>query len=302
MTIALFASDRIPLSAIATNLRRAGSDVSPFDLIPTLSRQDITPLIAKGVLITSEGGLIEIGEQTEQVRDLIGERLPLILCSPRSTTADREVLMECGASDVITPQSWNAEHVSERVLGQLILNGDITPNGCGTLYGGSTQIRRLYSDIEKLAPLSEPILLLGETGTGKELVARELHNRSGRRDSYIPVNCPELHPDLISSELFGHEKGAFTGASAARIGLIAAAGGGLFFWMRSAISIYSRRRSCCVFWKTERYGGSVLITLRRYGHESSWPQTTTYRRTAARGSFATTSTSISVASLWYCHP
>lgn len=229
MTIALFASDRIPLSAIATNLRRAGSDVSPFDLIPTLSRQDITPLIAKGVLITSEGGLIEIGEQTEQVRDLIGERLPLILCSPRSTTADREVLMECGASDVITPQSWNAEHVSERVLGQLILNGDITPNGCGTLYGGSTQIRRLYSDIEKLAPLSEPILLLGETGTGKELVARELHDRSGRRDSYIPVNCPELHPDLISSELFGHEKGAFTGASAARVGLIAAAGGGTVF-------------------------------------------------------------------------
>lgn len=229
MTIALFAPDKIPLSAIATTLRRAGSDVSPFVLTPNLGRHDITPKIVKGILITNEGGLIEIGEQTEQARDLLGEGPPLILCAPQPTTADRGVLMECGASDIITPQSWNTEHVSERVLGQLILSGDVTPNGCGTLYGGTTQVRGLYSDIEKLAPLSEPILLLGETGTGKELVARELHTCSGRRDSYIPVNCPELHPDLISSELFGHEKGAFTGASVARVGLLAAAGGGTVF-------------------------------------------------------------------------
>src|SRR5438105_7070138 len=125
MTIALFASDKMPLSAIATTLCRASGNVSPFVLTSHLSRRDIIPKINKGVLITNEGGIIDIGEQTEQVRDLIGEGVPLILCAPQPTTADREMLMECGASDIITPQSWNTEHIVERVLGQMILSGDV---------------------------------------------------------------------------------------------------------------------------------------------------------------------------------
>jgi len=229
MTIALFASEKLPLSAIVTALRRDGGNVSHFVLTSQFSSRDISPKITKAILITNESGLINIGEQTEQVRDLVGEGLPLVLCAPQPTTADREMLVQCGASDIITPQSWSTEHVVERVLGQMILNGDVTPNGCGMLYGATRKVRKLYSDIERLAPLSEPILILGETGTGKELVARELHNLSGRKDAYIPINCPEVHPDLISSELFGHEKGAFTGADRARVGLIASAGGGTVF-------------------------------------------------------------------------
>jgi len=77
-----------------------------------------------------------------------------------------------------------------------------------------------------LAPLNEPLLILGETGTGKELIAKEVHNQSGRPKDCLAVNCAELNPELLASELFGHERGAFTSAVQARNGLIAEAGEG----------------------------------------------------------------------------
>jgi DNA-binding NtrC family response regulator len=80
-----------------------------------------------------------------------------------------------------------------------------------------------------LSPLDEPILILGETGTGKELVARELHRQSGRPNIFLPINCAELSPELLGSELFGHEKGAFTNALQARKGLLAEARDGTVF-------------------------------------------------------------------------
>ncbi len=229
MKIALFGSDQPALSAIADALRREGISVSPFVLSAKLSRDRIGAPVTNCVLVANEAALIDMGEQVERVRELVGDDPPLILCGPRPAASDRKVLEECGASEIITPRSWNAEHVGERILGQVILGGGVTPNGCGAFCGATLKVRELYSHIERLAPLSEPILILGETGTGKELVARELHSRSGRRDSYVPINCPEINSDLISSELFGHEKGAFTGADKSRVGLIASAGRGTVF-------------------------------------------------------------------------
>jgi DNA-binding NtrC family response regulator len=229
MTIALFAADPSALSAIAAIFRREGVAVSRFALSSKMSRNDINSSVTKCVLIANEGGLVNIGEQVEHMRELIGPSTPLILCAPQPSASDREVLIGCGASEVVTPQSWAAEHVGERVLGQIIIGGGVTPNSCGALCGATLKVRELYSDIEKLAPLSEPILILGETGTGKELVAKELHDRSSRRGIYMPINCPEINPELISSELFGHERGAFTGADKARVGLIVSAGSGTVF-------------------------------------------------------------------------
>jgi two-component system response regulator HydG len=229
MTLALFASNKLLLSSIGAALRRESIDVSTFVLTSQLNPGDILPAVTKGLLITNESGIINIGEQTEQVRDLLGEGCPLILCAPQSVSSDRELLKQCGAAEIIIPQSWDSNHVGERILGQLILSGAVTPARCGALCGATMRARELYADIERLAPLSEPILLLGETGTGKDLVARELHNRSKRENKYIPINCPEIQPDLISSELFGHEKGAFTGADKSRVGLIAMAGNGTIF-------------------------------------------------------------------------
>ncbi len=81
--------------------------------------------------------------------------------------------------------------------------------------------------IEKLAPASSPVLIQGETGSGKEMVARRLHQLGPRRDApFLAINCGAVSAQLLESELFGHEKGAFTGAASAKIGLIAAAQGG----------------------------------------------------------------------------
>nr|WP_321467701.1 nitric oxide reductase transcriptional regulator NorR [uncultured Desulfobulbus sp.] len=98
------------------------------------------------------------------------------------------------------------------------------------ILGTSTQIKRLRQEIELVAPSDFTILILGETGVGKELVARSIHNRSRRRDKpLLYLNCAALPTDLAESELFGHVKGAFTGAIADRIGKFELAHGGTLF-------------------------------------------------------------------------
>lgn len=228
MTVAIFASNGLPLAQIATILGHEGITVSAHVLSQNLNEKNVSKPISQGVLITNERGIVNIGEQTELVREIIGEDLPLIVCAQQTSSSDQEILKKCGATEIIVPPTWDAEHVSERVLAEVIVGSNVL-NECGAIRGGTKRIRELYFHIERLAPLSEPILLLGETGTGKELVAKELHNRSGRSDPYVAVNCPEIQPELISSELFGHEKGAFTGADKLRVGLIASARSGTVF-------------------------------------------------------------------------
>src|SRR5205814_1600044 len=94
------------------------------------------------------------------------------------------------------------------------------------LVGASEAMRRLRALIGQYAPTSLPVLITGETGTGKELVARAIHDQSGRSGAFIPVNCGSIPRDLVESELFGHERGAFTGASAPRKGVFQEAHGG----------------------------------------------------------------------------
>ncbi len=83
--------------------------------------------------------------------------------------------------------------------------------------------------LEQIAPSEAPVLIIGETGTGKELVARHIHERSGRRGPFVAVNCGAISEQLADSELFGHEIGAFTGASRRREGWFEAANGGTLF-------------------------------------------------------------------------
>lgn len=98
------------------------------------------------------------------------------------------------------------------------------------IIGSSAAMQALYSKIRKVAPTDSNVLIQGESGTGKELVARALHNLSNRAKApMISVNCAAIPETLIESELFGHEKGAFTGAVSARTGLVEAAHGGTLF-------------------------------------------------------------------------
>ncbi len=98
------------------------------------------------------------------------------------------------------------------------------------LIGESDAIRQVRETIARVAPLPTSILLTGESGTGKEVAARSLHSLSDRADKpFVPVNCAAIPPDMIESELFGHLKGAFTGADGAREGIFMHAQGGTLF-------------------------------------------------------------------------
>ena len=94
----------------------------------------------------------------------------------------------------------------------------------------SPALKAIENDLRKIAPSDMPVLITGETGTGKELIARTVHLASGRRDRpFVAVNCASMPPSLIHAELFGFEKGAFTGAHQRRVGHLEAAGGGTIF-------------------------------------------------------------------------
>lgn len=95
--------------------------------------------------------------------------------------------------------------------------------------GRSQAILRVLELIGKAARSTSTVLLVGETGVGKDVVANEIHNRSGRAGRLLPVNCSAIPRDLIESELFGHERGAFTSASVRRLGIFEQANGGTVF-------------------------------------------------------------------------
>jgi formate hydrogenlyase transcriptional activator len=98
------------------------------------------------------------------------------------------------------------------------------------IVGASAALRQVLAQVAKVAPTDSTVLISGETGTGKELIARAVHKRSNRAArAFIRVNCGAISPSLIASELFGHEKGAFTGALQRRIGRFEAADGGTIF-------------------------------------------------------------------------
>jgi formate hydrogenlyase transcriptional activator len=98
------------------------------------------------------------------------------------------------------------------------------------IVGSSESLRKVLRQVAKIAPSDSTVLILGETGTGKELIARAVHKRSRRAErAFIGVNCAAIPTSLIASELFGHEKGAFTGATQRRMGRLESANGGTIF-------------------------------------------------------------------------
>ncbi|GMG86427.1 sigma-54-dependent transcriptional regulator [Biformimicrobium ophioploci] len=164
--------------------------------------------------------------------------VPVLIMTSYASLRSAVDSMRMGAADYIAKPFDHDEMVAtvRRVIGKAERSRAAAPkpnanaSGIAGMIGSSPVMRDLYSRIHKVAPSDATVLVHGETGTGKELVARAIHEESRRSDKpLISVNCAAIPETLIEAELFGHEKGAFTGAQSAREGLIAAADGGTLF-------------------------------------------------------------------------
>ncbi|MHC4391299.1 MAG: sigma 54-interacting transcriptional regulator [Planctomycetota bacterium] len=115
-------------------------------------------------------------------------------------------------------------------IGDLVATGRLTESRARCLVGDSDSLRRISELVARCAPLDTTVLIVGESGTGKELVSEALHRQGPRRsEPFVVVNCATLEPTLLESELFGHERGAFTGAVARRLGKLELVGAGTLF-------------------------------------------------------------------------
>jgi len=165
--------------------------------------------------------------------------VPVLIMTSYASLRSAVDSMRMGAVDYIAKPFDHGDMVSavQRIIAdhptgrteEGTVPGLAAPSTAGII-GNCSAMRTLFEHIEKMAPTDSTVLVLGETGTGKELVARSIHQNSLRCDKIlISVNCAAIPDTLIESELFGYEKGAFTGANASRMGLIEAADGGTLF-------------------------------------------------------------------------
>jgi DNA-binding NtrC family response regulator len=124
------------------------------------------------------------------------------------------------------------------------------------IVGSSTALESVLAEVERVAPTDSTVLVVGETGTGKELIARAIHNISPRfGHPFVKLNCAAIPFDLLESELFGHEKGAFTGAVAQRVGRFEMANTGTLFLDEIGTYHWPCNRNSCAFYRNKNSSG-----------------------------------------------
>jgi two-component system, NtrC family, response regulator PilR len=167
-------------------------------------------------------------------------QLPVVVLDPRPDVTVARNCLQAGATDYLDLAAAEAEledacvrllSGSRRQAAEVVLRRAVErPYSFAGFLGESPAMRQIYSLIERVAASSVDVLVTGETGTGKELVARAIHAGSRRAAGpFVPVDCGAIPDALLESELFGHERGAFTGADARRMGLVEFADGGTLF-------------------------------------------------------------------------
>ncbi len=153
--------------------------------------------------------------------------VPVLVMTSYASLESAVETMKRGAMDYIA-KPFDYDHLLSSVC--QLLGTDDDGQSTDNMLGNCDEMLELFTRVDKVAPIDTNVLIVGESGTGKELVAKAIHSRSSRSSNeMISVNCAAIPDSLIESELFGHEKGAFTGADASRVGLVEAANGSTLF-------------------------------------------------------------------------
>lgn len=231
-TIVVADDDAAIRTVIRQALLRAGHQVRTTDSLSGLSR-----LVAGGVgdVVITDVGLPD-GDGLDLIPELTSRRpdLPVIVVSAQNTLATAVRATEQGAFEYF-PKPFDLDELTRAVESALDSGerpaADAPPAGDGLpLVGRSAPMQEVYRLIARVVPTDLTVLVLGESGTGKELVAKAIHDLGPRRtEPFVAVNMAAIPRELIETELFGHEKGAFTGAQARSTGKFEQAQGGTLF-------------------------------------------------------------------------
>jgi DNA-binding NtrC family response regulator len=192
-------------------------------------------LVLLDVVMPGENGIAFLRWMREQ-----GSDIPVLMISALDTAKPAVEALQLGAADYLV-KGFELEELRQRVANLLklaslekendSLRRQLTSEGqFGQLIGRTAEMRRAFEMAERVAATDSTVLILGESGTGKDLLAQEIHARSPRAGkSFVAVNCAALPETLIESELFGYERGAFTGAAQQKKGKFELASGGTLF-------------------------------------------------------------------------
>ena len=192
-------------------------------------------LLLLDVVLPGEDGISFLRWMREQ-----GNDLPVLMVSALDTARTAVEALQLGAADYLV-KGFELEELRQRVENLLRVKGLereneslrrrlATEGQFGQMIGRSAAMRRAFEMADRVAPTDSTVLILGESGTGKDLLAQEIHARSPRNGrAYVAVNCAALPETLIESELFGYERGAFTGAAQQKKGRFEQASGGTLF-------------------------------------------------------------------------
>ena len=204
------------------------------------------------------------GLETLQRAKVLRAELPVIMISGHGTVKTAVEATRLGAFDFLEkpPETeapgGRAQRPEEAASGDENRRLRLEIDDRYAMVGSSAAIQQVCGDIKRAAPTNATVLIRGESGVGKELVAREVHRLSARADeAYVEVNCAAIPEELIESELFGHEKGAFTGATERQIGKFERRTRARSSWTRSATCACAPRPRCCACSRRARSSGSA---------------------------------------------
>ena len=232
--IAIVDDDPLFVEYLATFLKSRGYETAVFNngpaLLGALQGRSAPDVVLLDVLMPTMNGL-----ETLKALKTASPSLPVIMLSGQQVPATIVDAVRLGAVDYVVKSDESAalhdaalEAAINRALEHTSLTSEVarltaqiaeSPDGAQVCWGTGPSMRNVLTMIDRVSDSDVSVLLSGESGVGKEVIARELHRRSARRTKpFVKVNCAALPSELLESELFGHERGAFTGAQATRVG------------------------------------------------------------------------------------